>query len=338
MVYGNMDLCGFGMSGNSCDAPGYACSEENSQAARMVIAGLDEAGYGPKLGPMTVAVSAFTAEKPNERELVQQALLDSPVPVRDSKLLFSPQTGLKKLELSALGLLAAAGIDTPVSAGSLITKLSAAHAENIKTIPWYESLWQTSLPLACDSGHVSETQAKCRAHFNSAGITHINFHAAVMTEKHLNGIWQREPNKARASLAAFRELTQLLIDHGKNSVHLTIDQQGGRTNYVPWLCECFPGELPKITPGAQPVYNSCGGNLCMEVMPKADSIHPEVATASIIAKYLRELMMHAFSTYWNNLGVEPADGYGGSWRGFMERARPHFKSLGIDELDLYRLH
>jgi ribonuclease HII len=306
----------------------------------MIVAGIDEAGYGPKLGPMVVATVplAVDARDVNKAALAARKALSSlPVRVVDSKKLFSPRKGLHQLELSALSLLGASG-QQPQTVGTLVDTVAPVYSRDIQSLPWYKVLWQSPLPLASTADEVGESAEAVKSALAESGVGILPPHVVALDEKSLNRLWRREPNKERASFAAFRDLTKRLTDGKSGALHLTMDQQGGRTNYLPWLCDCWPGEMPSHhRDGVCNCYRLDGPDLHLFVAPRADSDYPEVAAASIIAKYLREALMTGFYKFWQEHSVEPADGYGGSHRDFMERVEPKMRELGLTYDDILRL-
>src|SRR5688572_27316301 len=93
----------------------------------MILAGIDEAGYGPVLGPLVVGCCAFEIDcEPGE---IQKGEKNEKLPclwkrlrrvagksrdkrgkrihINDSKVVYNPNQGLKELEKSVLALLAA---------------------------------------------------------------------------------------------------------------------------------------------------------------------------------------------------------------------------------------
>src|SRR5437764_14373214 len=94
----------------------------------MILAGIDEAGYGPLLGALVVGCCAFEvgaggALDPAElhclwarlRKHVSRKRLKSgrKLHVNDSKVVYSPSLGLKELERSVLAFTAAAAGEWP---------------------------------------------------------------------------------------------------------------------------------------------------------------------------------------------------------------------------------
>ncbi len=93
----------------------------------MLTVGIDEVGYGPKLGPLVVAAAA--ARRP----------LGADVRIADSKKVFSQARGMGTLEPAVLGFLPAKSFE------ELLAKLSATMPE----APWYrEALPLPAVPRA----------------------------------------------------------------------------------------------------------------------------------------------------------------------------------------------
>src|SRR5271154_5914297 len=95
----------------------------------MIVAGIDEAGYGPLLGPLVVGCCAFDVGESSTvpciwkrlSKLVSKNRLASgrKLHINDSKLVYSPANGLKELERSVLAVLCASSEMPPNLAGFL---------------------------------------------------------------------------------------------------------------------------------------------------------------------------------------------------------------------------
>jgi hypothetical protein len=64
-----------------------------------------------------------------------------------------------------------------------------------------------------------------------------------------------------------------------------------------------------------------------------------VALASMLSKYLRELLMDLFNRFWllHVPQVRPTAGYYEDGRRFYEEIRPAMRNLGLDERLVYRM-
>jgi hypothetical protein len=63
-----------------------------------------------------------------------------------------------------------------------------------------------------------------------------------------------------------------------------------------------------------------------------------VALASMVSKYVREILMLEFNAYWQNHvpGIEPTAGYPGDSHRFFAAIRPAIMKLGIPDSAVWR--
>src|SRR3984885_9561132 len=131
----------------------------------MILAGIDEAGYGPLLGPLVVGCCAFDvgpmdasgqAPAADEwpclwkrlRKHVSKTRVKTgrKLHVNDSKLVYSPAAGLKELERSVLAILSAGG-DMPDDLTSLLQRTAEHVLEELADYPWYRPAENELFPL-----------------------------------------------------------------------------------------------------------------------------------------------------------------------------------------------
>lgn len=299
--------------------------------------GIDEAGYGPKLGPMTVGAFSVLVDGDNFDSLHSLFSDGFPVAVRDSKTLFSPKTGLRQLEETALVLLGTCWRKSPESAGQLLGTLCPGDLEDIAALPWYDGILDMPLPLEAERSRVEDLTGAAADLTERSGVSFKSAAVKLFTAARLNSIWQLVPNKQAASLAALEALLPPLC--GDVEAVVAVDQQGGRRRYSGWLGGIFDQTLlEEERAGNIVLYRLPELGLRVQFETSADARHPTVAAASVIAKYVRELLMSRYCSYWREQGVEPSDGYGGRYGPFVEAARPHLRRMGRDIGDLLRTH
>lgn len=150
-------------------------SLDKSNSDKRLVIGVDEAGYGPNLGPLVIAASAW--EIPNN--LDEQAFCKKiakrfhvapfaqgclHIPLGDSKQLYSSSSGLTTLETGLLAL-------TKISSGNLpetLCQFLRNHVQVLSTcdpdetnLPWYDSLHP----------HDSVTRPQTGSHFTGSTTT-----------------------------------------------------------------------------------------------------------------------------------------------------------------------
>jgi ribonuclease HII len=73
-------------------------------------------------------------------------------------------------------------------------------------------------------------------------------------------------------------------------------------------------------------------------MPKADVEHFTVSLASMVSKYVRELLMREFNAYWQKQvpGLKATAGYPLDALRYFDAIRPAMQKLGIAERAVWR--
>jgi hypothetical protein len=142
-------------------------------------------------------------------------------------------------------------------------------------------------------------------------------------------------------------LTELLAcnrdpDDSVEPVHFLVDKHGGRNNYAALvqhaLCE---GMVVAHEESMERSHYSVLGlkrPVGLTFQPRADAEHFCVALASMVSKYLREILMREFNGFWQALvpGLKPTAGYPGDAARFFAHIRPVLPRLGIAEEALWR--
>ena len=319
--------------------------------SRVLLVGIDEAGYGPLLGALVVSASAFSV--PADRadaslwtELTQSvtdslSVRDARVRIVDSKKLHKPKEGLAKIERTALAAIHAwRGL--PDRLNAMLSLLSPECAEMLKVYAWYAGN-DPSLPLAADAGGVRIAGSLFRQDMNTNGIRLTSLMCEVLPEGHYNRLIDRTQNKAVVLMGLTLRLMQRMADaHPGQQVRFLIDKQGGRNRYVPTLLKNFEDRRLKIIDEKPEcsAYELVRGDSSWQVSftQKGEGRHLPTALASIISKYVREALMRSFNEYWTGHvpALRPTAGYYEDGLRFLADIRPLLGRLGVREDQLVR--
>ena len=323
-----------------------------------VVAGIDEAGLGPLLGPLTLGFSAFRT--PHSARGLWRALRpivsDDPsrdgthLVVADSKRVFSRDPrGHARLESTALAFLAQRpSISRLPGTGRELFDTAppglAPCEEILARHPWYARLAER-LPCWCSvdwlrdaSGRLASTCAGKQTELADCGVLTI-------PEGELNASFRRTASKGTTLwLAAADLIEHLWLRFAHEELELWIDRQGGRIHYAEVLQQRFPmhpfaivresaehSEYVLVEPGG-------GRRMRMICTPKAEDHSLPVALASCLAKYTRETAMSAFNRYFgeHDPALRPTAGYrNDAWR-WLDDARPVLERVGVDRSLLVR--
>lgn len=310
------------------------------------IVGIDEAGYGPNLGPFVMSAVACRVHDDSAASdlwhLLRAAVRrhgtapDGRLLIDDSKLVYA--AGLAALEIGVLGTLFPADRHAVNCLDHYLHETaSASHAE-VRDQCWYTG--RTPLPL-----HLDPTMPAAAAGFHSAcldrDITGSELRSVVVVPARFNAALEKWGTKGAVLGLALGELLRL-APADDDSLFFFIDKHGGRNRYAALLQEALPhGTVVAHEEGRdRSVYRVLGLRRPMELtfQPRADATHFCVALASMASKYLRELLMLEFNEFWQAHvpGLKPTAGYPGDAARFYAAIRPTVQRLGIPENSLWR--
>ncbi|MBL0927385.1 MAG: hypothetical protein IBJ11_07015 [Phycisphaerales bacterium] len=312
--------------------------------APLIYAGIDEAGYGPTLGPLCVGLAVFevgawspapAAGPPDLWALLRAAVGRDPADLRrhappavlvnDSKRLklandTKSRHPLTHLERGVLAFLPPEDAAPIPDDAALFRRLGVA----LDHRPWYAGD-PLPLPASTTADHVRLLASRVAAACDAAAVRPLDLRCLALDESAFNARLAEVPGKARVSfelvaamLARVWRGRACVEGPGHHAPRVVVDRQGGRTAYGPLLAEIFPGAGVRVLgetdersvyeirreAGPGPGPGDEARLMRISFEVEAEQRHLPVALASMTAKLIRELAMARFNRYWGGRVAE----------------------------------
>jgi ribonuclease HII len=316
------------------------------------IVGIDEAGYGPNLGPFVMTCIACRLPDPcldfNLWHRLRPAVRRrrdadaGEIFLDDSKLVYTAR-GLAGLERGVLATLGT-GVRrrTVDSLAALIEWTCPDDGEELRREVWYRA--DRSLPIHVVADDLKSATACFEAACASADIGSWQVRAAVVCPPRFNALLDEGGTKGHILAYVLTYLLRWLWDNmpGEDAVTIFIDKHGGRNTYAAMLQHALPDgvvftERESMACSAYRLHG-LGREVRLTFQPRADGEHLCVALASMASKYLREVLMLEFNRFWREHVPElkPTAGYPGDAVRFLHAIRGAMGKLGVREESVWR--
>lgn len=288
-----------------------------------ILVGIDEAGYGPLLGPLTLSASTFELPddliKTDHWKLLSKSITKKPqkalgrLVIADSKKVYKRRSGLGHLQRSVLAALNCLG-HTPKAISDITTVLCPACVTRLNNYPWYKQL--DSINLETSASDIAIASSAFNQNLLQNDMKFLAINSVCFDVAHYNKLVAAMNNKASVLLYGTSQLIQLAFNRHKNkTIQIIVDRQGGRVNYVPWLRQIFPDLDLKILrqDAKDSSYELTSPETKMRIhfAVSADEKFLPVSLASLASKYLRELLVTAINRYFaaHCPDLKPTAGY-----------------------------
>lgn len=321
--------------------------ETMTQALRRMsqLIGMDEAGYGPNLGPLVITATAWqVVDAPHECNLwrlLDDAVSEHPscphsrLHIADSKRVFSPAKGLASLETSVLTLLRWGGYETD-SLMSLWSQLAVAQPQADEQEPWF--LCDVRLPVAVDEGVLRRQLVRLSRCGDRRGVVPPRVACDIVLTERFNRLSAQYDSKGRTlSSLSLSLLARVWGGAAGDNCLVIADKHGGRNRYDDLLADVLDGEMIFRIQERRECSIYRVGRTEIRFQMNGESHFP-VAAASLVAKYLREIAMLAFNRFWRAEipNLKATQGYPRDARRFRDQIAARQAALKIPDRMLWR--
>lgn len=207
--------------------------------------------------------------------------------------------------------------------------------------PWHAD-YDEPLPLATTADDLARSTAQLADGCRSRGVRLVELRADVLSPRRFNDELANCGNKAEVLSLTTLRLARRLVDALPSAdVIVACDKHGGRAHYAALLQHVFDSELVRVRKETAElsVYelHARGRSIEFRFLEKGERMLP-TALASMTAKYLRELAMRPFNTFWQRHvpGLRATAGYPTDAKRFHDDIRATQRKLQIDDRDLWR--
>lgn len=316
-----------------------------------VIVGIDEAGFGPILGPLVVSASAFSLPKQLLNEDLWQILrksvgkrprhLAGRVLIADSKKAYSKSLGIKHLQRTVLACLKCLG-EEPKTLMQFLSLVSADCLEQLNDYPWYKNV--DSHLISADKADVAIAASVLQDDLASNKLKLLELKSYYLEVAHYNKMVSAVRNKSSVLFTAVCSLIKSAIDKSSaDDLHVIIDRQGGRMRYRRVLLRMFPDMHLKILKETPTVSSyelqGDGKKIRLHFAVDADDRFLPVALASMLSKFIRQLLIENINRYFIGFhaGLKPTAGYWKDGLRFIEDLKRNIPHVAYDSNQLIRL-
>lgn len=313
-----------------------------------ILIGTDEAGYGPNLGPLVVTATTWTL--PDEMQpgdlwaVLSEILTDTParadkrLHVADSKKVYSAGKSMARLETAVLAFLRYLRIRCD-TVGELGAALSGDSFEQDYAAVCRGVVEEQVLPVVSTPEDCHEAADAIEKTLAAAKVELAHVESRIIFPPEFNRGVEEYDSKGKvlsdATLSLVRKGTEQpgVSDGG----WIFCDKHGGRNRYDDIISATFDNQFVFRLEESRPASRYRLGELEFCFRTKAEELLP-VALASMIAKYVREVVMMQINRFWQHHlpELKPTKGYPVDAKRFWSDIEDKCIELNIARADVWR--
>ncbi|MBN2180722.1 MAG: hypothetical protein JW715_02315 [Sedimentisphaerales bacterium] len=314
------------------------------------LVGIDEAGFGPILGPLVVSSSVFSLPDnlltADFWQILRRSVakkrkqLSGRLLITDSKKAYNKTIGIKHLERTVLTVLRYL-CKQPTNLSELVLTLCPDCLGRLKDYPWYKDV--ENYPLSEETGDRKIALSMLADDLASNGIQLKELCSCCLDVAYYNKMVTSVKNKASVLFTKTSRLIQMAFDnYAGEDLHMIIDRQGGRTHYRKNLQMMFPDmnlriilESPELSSYE---LKTARGSMRVHFVVGADEKYLPVSLASMVSKYLREVLIGCINRYFAGFSpdIKPTAGYWEDGLRFVEDLKANLPHIRFSQDQLVR--
>jgi ribonuclease HIII len=314
------------------------------------IAGIDEAGYSPKLGPLVISLSLFQTQSDvvnpdfwqHLGKSVSKTVKDSRarVIVADSKKVYRKTTDLKHLEKTIFSFTYLSGRADNNSLRQLLHALN--HSPDCTDHPWYRPE-EMPLPQHIFRNTATKHANLLREELTRNGITYHGATVRPVLEGEFNRTLKRTRNKATLLWEVVAKLiAQAIQQAGDEDITIYSDKLGSRNNYTQLLEDVLPqAEILSAKNGNEMssyTFKHNARKVEIHFIENGEAVAFPIALSSLFSKYIRELFLIQLNQFFCNClkDLRPTRGYHKDASRFLNETQKFRKDENIPDSILIR--
>ena len=310
------------------------------------LIGTDEAGYGPNLGPLTVTGTLWKADDTSVD--LYNALPDSVrseskgegIFIADSKRVYSSGS-IGELETSVLSLIYSVTGEIPRTWLELLEAICPA--EFVDQVP--DQTWlhgrELELPLKADIERVKRMGQAFLDESAESSVELLEIQCVPIFPLQFNSQVEALGNKATLLSSETLQIVQRLMAKTDDDLEIGCDKHGGRSKYAALIQQFLTDEFVMVGEESLQVsdysFRENDRDVVVRFQAKGESFLP-TALASLVSKYLREVIMRLWNDFWQLQipGIKPTKGYPVDAKRFKSEIAKVQAKLGIEDRLIWR--